>query len=387
VEPTLFDNTQRTNDSPAAMSEPKWAFLNRTARPEFAAVRDLLEQWFDRYPIDSRDELGSAFRSSNDRQHLGAFFELYLHELLRSLGCDVSLHPRVPGASSSPDFLVTAPDCSKFVVEAAVCFGADTKADATRARQNAALDALNALSLPDYFLSVDIHSVGAQPVSGRRLRRAVQDFIDTLDYDAVRALGTARPLPSFAFVEAGWRIELSAAPKTPESRGKAMRAVGMSGSEAQWIAPEQFLRATIVKKAGRYGRVLDLPYVIAINTMDEFSTNFDDEMEALFGDEVVTFTTGDVSTARPSRRRNGAWTSKSKPRFTRNSAVLIVQSLVPWTVGRARAMLYHHPWARRPYTSVLTELPQAVPIDGSMDLRDGRQPWTFFGIPDDWPFA
>jgi hypothetical protein len=48
-----------------------------------------------------------------------AFFELFLHELLLRLGCNVEVHPD-PGTGSSrrPDFLVTDPDGQQFFLEA-----------------------------------------------------------------------------------------------------------------------------------------------------------------------------------------------------------------------------------------------------------------------------
>jgi hypothetical protein len=47
----LFDDIERTDPSAAPRGESHFAFLNRIDRPYFAAVRDLLENWFTRLTI------------------------------------------------------------------------------------------------------------------------------------------------------------------------------------------------------------------------------------------------------------------------------------------------------------------------------------------------
>jgi len=75
----LFDEIQRNSYESAMYAEPDFIYLNRSARDEFARIRDLLEDWFGHYPIPNQQELRSNFRSDIDHQHQGAFFELFLH--------------------------------------------------------------------------------------------------------------------------------------------------------------------------------------------------------------------------------------------------------------------------------------------------------------------
>lgn len=89
----LFDTISRTDTEAAQRSETPFAYLNRTARLELAAVRELLERWFACYPATGQAELRAAFRSAENHQHVGAFFELFLHELPVGVGCAVELHP------------------------------------------------------------------------------------------------------------------------------------------------------------------------------------------------------------------------------------------------------------------------------------------------------
>jgi hypothetical protein len=45
-------------------------------------------------------------RSRDNAQHESALFELYWHELLRSSGYEVEIHPTLAGLTTNPDFLV-----------------------------------------------------------------------------------------------------------------------------------------------------------------------------------------------------------------------------------------------------------------------------------------
>src|SRR5437016_4610962 len=100
----LFDDFVREYLGPARHAEPFYTFLNRSARPATAAVRQLLESWFANYPHEEQPDLRGRFRSTNNRKHKAAFFELFLHELLLRLRCQIEIHPLLVNTSKRPDF-------------------------------------------------------------------------------------------------------------------------------------------------------------------------------------------------------------------------------------------------------------------------------------------
>lgn len=104
----LFDDMERDSRSPAKRAESQFAFLNRTGRPYFAPVRDLLEDWFSHLPPDVQPALRSRFRKDDPGQNMGAFWELYLHEAHRRLGFAIQYEPPVPGHGPKPRFPVRA---------------------------------------------------------------------------------------------------------------------------------------------------------------------------------------------------------------------------------------------------------------------------------------
>jgi hypothetical protein len=110
---TLFDDIERTLPGPATYSESTFEFLNRAAGERWSGIRELLEAWFGEYPDDtstdnSKSKLRKAFRKRDERQHIGAWWELYDYTLYRRLGYSVIVHPEVPGIPTQPDFLVTS---------------------------------------------------------------------------------------------------------------------------------------------------------------------------------------------------------------------------------------------------------------------------------------
>lgn len=84
--PHIFDDFERTDPSPAHDLESSYDFLNRVARPQWALVRDLIEDWFSVYPVAARTDLRARLQYGDYVQHIGAWWELYIHMLFRRPG-------------------------------------------------------------------------------------------------------------------------------------------------------------------------------------------------------------------------------------------------------------------------------------------------------------
>jgi hypothetical protein len=173
-------------------------------------------------------------------------------------------------------------------------------------------------------------------------------------------------------------------------RGKPnVRPIGIQLFEWKLVDASTPIKDAIVDKAGRYGD-LDLPYVIAVNSLDEKSVDRIDVMDALCGKETFVLSSspsGAIGEPQMKRRPNGAWTGKSGPRYRRVSAVLLAIRVTPWTIGSAGVLLIHNPWAHRPYDCELTQLPQGVAKEGRMHWQDGLSLAKALGLPPGWPFV
>ena len=101
----LFLTNNHSDDGPAPYGEPYFSYLNRSGRADSAHVRQTVEEWFERYPQEHKNEFRSRFRSNDDIGFLSCFFELYLHEILLQLGHVITVHPELLfGSGKRPDF-------------------------------------------------------------------------------------------------------------------------------------------------------------------------------------------------------------------------------------------------------------------------------------------
>src|SRR5260370_39830532 len=117
----LFDDNVRSYDGLREPRESIYQFLNRSARPEYEETRHLLEKWFQDYPEPYKLNLSKEFCSKPDKQHLGAFFELYCYSLLRVQGFDIKPQQVVDKMKGNPvDFLINSADTPLFYLEATV---------------------------------------------------------------------------------------------------------------------------------------------------------------------------------------------------------------------------------------------------------------------------
>ena len=387
----LFDEISRTDLGPAGYAESDYSFLNRTARSEFAQVRDVLETWFTKYPLVEQVDLSARFRSNINHQHQAAFFELFLHELLLRLDCQITIHPTIAGTSKVPDFLANPRIASRFYVEATVATNKSTTQNAAEARENAAYDALNKLiESPNFFLALSLRGAPNTPPPIKRFAQELNRELARLDPDEVTRIYNelgVDGLPQWHFEHDGWKVKIRASPKKPEARGKPdVRPIGTLSTGFHMLDHRAAIKDSIVNKAAKYGS-LDMPFVIAISASEPVDTT--DIMEALFGKEQVSFLISEngkpLSEPQMTKRPDGAWFGLNGPQYTRVSAVLLVTQLSPWNLPRTNLCLYHNPWAQKKFDSVLTRLAQAIPENNQMKWINGDTADKIFKLPKTWP--
>lgn len=386
----LFDKVPKGGNEVAGYSEPSFSYINRSTRKEFTKIRALLEEWFDHYPRSGKQELRNRFRSKNDIHHQAAFFELFLHELLLRLECKLELHPKLDRTTKVPDFIVDSPSNEKFYLEATVVTGESAKIQAARTRENIVYDVLDRLvKSPDYFLTLSVKGSPDTPPPAKKLASYINSQLKLLDYDEISSIYISRNfhnLPRWYFEHNGWRIEIRPAPKFKLRGREGVRPIGTRIAGFTWIDNRIPIRDSIIEKGRKYGE-LDLPVVIAVNALDHVDET--DILEALYGKEKYIINISDdttiVSEPRFTRTPDGVWTGRKGPRYTRISAVLIVTQLSTYNIPRSSLRLYHNPWAQIPYRSVLTQLHQAIPINGIIHMERGINTYAVFDLDRTWP--
>ena len=351
-----------------------------------------MEAWFKRYPSSEQAEFASRIRSNDDTAFISAFFELYLHETLLRLGYSVEAHPQLsPRQPKRPDFRAVEISGSDLIVEAVVAQDSFEADSGSTARKNVVLDTVEALANPDFSLMLEEKGSPRSPPSGRKLRDALDKWLQSLDADSCLLAveeGRARELPRIEWSHDGWDLTFIAWPRPKERRDRSdRRLVGSRMSDVRWVDSRTPIRNAIKLKATRYGDI-GRPYVVAVNALGNFIDDID-IAEALFGKEEFLIY-GDLDSepqATMRRKPDGAWNGPKGPRNTRVSAVLIVTSLGPWNVVSREPVLYHNPWAQHPCVGRITKLAQQAPEDGRLVFRKGVASQDLFELPDSWPYA
>ena len=342
-------------------------------------ARDELARWYSRFP-DQDGDLRSRFRGP-DNNHDGAFFELFLHELLPRLGLSVKVHPRLVDGGR-PDFLVAGP-AGKAYVEATYLNQRST-VPPLEANVLNAIDDLDCHVPTDVGLSVWVTgSLKREP----RLRPITDDvcsWLNQLDSRSVRWRDGAEKHIRVDPKCSDLILALQAVPRTVASRViQAWSSSGWSG-----IVGEEVYNA-VSKKADKY-KGLDHPLVVAVNIPSAGAEPH--EEAALFGHQTLRLRRSedgdDLTPAGIIHTGKALWFDNTKRRshYPWLSAVMMFHDLAPWTVANVSACLYLNPYEDDRAPRELRTLGYAAEADGELRRYKGsRLVRDVLGLPEDWP--
>jgi hypothetical protein len=388
----LFDDGTRNEMRFKGYSEPDFAYLNLSGRPSVCALRPMLEEWFQHFPSSARADMRSRFRSASNSQHSGAFFELYIHELLISMDCTVTVHPVLVNARTHPDFLARHASGLEFYVEATLAGIPANAVQGADARIAQVYDVLERMDSPNFFLHLDVEGMPGSPPPASKLRHEVQQWLTTLDPDEIALkmqIDGFECIPKFEWEHAGWKIVIMPIAKSVHARGKpGIRPIGALSPEAQWLQTDQDLKAALEAKADKYGE-MEIPLLIAVNLLSVHCDEVD-LLNALFGQESVVLSfdpNGKVVEQKQKRKRNGFWVGPKGVRNQSVSGVLTVSNLNEWSMGVLTPELFHNPWATRVFNSDWWPMSQRIPNSstGHYSKSEGKTAAEVLRIPKPWP--
>lgn len=383
--PLIFDDCHRDITGGADRLVEQFVYLNRSNRDEAERVRILIEDLFSRYPADKAQSLRKRLRSNNNDQHISAFFELVLHELLLRAGCEIlAIEPQLEHTKKSPDFLVQTKAGERFYLEATLATGRSGKQRGADRLLAEAMEAINSVGSPDFLLHVKPSGTPSKSVSCKRLKQRLKAWIETLDYVKISAQSNeeATAPQIFHYEEHGVRFAITATPRH-RTRGTTTRrpTIASHCSPVEEINPQKSIRQAVQDKAGRYGD-LDAPYIIAVNALSEEN----DALEALFGTEIVQERRTAEGFARCNvNNKDGVWFGPKGPKNTRVSGVLFIERLVPWSLGQRRAQLFMNPWAQKPLKASPLDIDVWEIRDQGPHETDGSSIAELLKLPEGWP--
>ena len=360
--PPLFDDIERTDASSKRHNEPLFAYLNRSSHLEATEIRERLESWFERFPVEAQHDVRGRFRGDDNHAHQGARFELLIHELLTRLGCMVEAHPDIPGTGSRPDFLVRHGDCP-FYIEATVV-APQGGPSASRPLEEDAVAKINQLTSPSFYIYARVDGELSSALSRKQVVQPFAELLEAHNPDEVQRLineGGGSAAPSRKINSGAWSLQGWLVPISPEKRGDGrFRTLVIGPARGGMIDSSTPVQNAIQKKAKKYGH-LDAPLLVTANVRDFFFDK-DAALEALFGKEQVTFNKDRPDLpVKLTRKADGVWIKGGyTPRYTRLAAVWIFHDIAPWNLCDAPNCLYVNPYVD--YTklpAVLYLLPHA----------------------------
>jgi len=381
--PRIFDETHRSDGSPAKGVEDTYRFLNRISGAFWDEVRELIEDWFARYPADKGPALAGRIRSDS-YGFWGAYLELFLHEILIRIGASVEVDPELPGGRT-PDFRISHSDKS-FLLEATTLM--EPQKDERANRRNAPmLDALRKVKSAEFMISVDRVAQGPDQPAGTRLAAQLEEWLSQLDYSEIRAaaLRSWSDVPTATLFDRGWEVVVRPIPKA-EDRHILSEISILEPSQGRFVDDHAAMCTDLQEKARKY-RSVGEPLVLAVSNR-RWTADREEVRVALFGAAWEHPRMMKALQIDPNWRKvpEGLWLTRTGARYAEVAAVLEVDKVSPWHVTDGRVTAWRNPLAR----DAIGPLPfQQVSVDlehGTFDSRDpSRSIAEILAIPSDWP--
>lgn len=414
----LFDVFTRTDSSVGSFCESQFNFYNRHAGQYWAQARDLLEDWVSRVPVPNQKGILGRLQRGKDDQFLAAFWEVYLSETLTKAGYEVEWSPVNSNEKRRPDFLVDGPE-GRFWLEATST--SMSKDGGRNSRKYRFIDDINeCIDSPNFFLSLDFKKIGDQTPSLKKLIPDLRTwlsglnpdtdcgpFFDVDEYEWVTP-ELAEEFPDLRkhlvippdyriWKDRGWHVVFNAIPRSLETRGLlGRRVVGMMGAETLWgTGAKSLVNALKLKRLKRYPCAHDLPYIVAIRSIDNrISDPYECELEAFYGSQKIVYMQDgrylgeDAYLIRPP---SGFWLNSKGWNHQEVSGVLLGSlnsaGPQPFNVTSNTPVLWHHnqPFYEAPFVSIWDHVKwnnrEICVQEANTQMHD------VLGLPKDWPLG
>ena len=333
-----FDDKLRNDNRYSRHLEKSYDFYDASAKPKFVAVREMLNDWFSRYPETAKRQLKRDFHS---HQFDSAFFELFIHELFYQQGFSLTPHPTVPNSTKNPDFLARKGDFEIYL-EAKV---ATDKSNDQRTLENklgAIYDELQKLSSSNYLIEIeDIVFKSDKQAKLSKFRNFFQKWLDEChaaqhpQYNDYDEHGNA----CFSYDDDDIKISLRAYAGIIMDGHPILNYLG--GSYCGGC--EEALTGAIRDKGARYGQ-LNKPYIVCINMTGIRDPRINEIYNTLFGLRRQLTDTYSYQNAPFSIEMDGVLKNSRGPIFTQVSAFFITRVFTS-NLNVAEHWLIEHPSA------------------------------------------
>ena len=342
--PKLFDDFERSDAEVIRYDETSFEFWNRSAWKIAHNTRQRLESWFSRYPVEFAHKLRSDLRRPKATNGLhGAYFELFLHELLHRLGCQVTVNPKTKIGTGilTPDFLVEHEGRRCYVEATQVDYGKGENRNEEKFMQD-----LNRYPLPGWYAHLSPRGKLDQTLNQDQVKKVI-DYASSLDVTRRGASITVRS------PDGKWQGRIDFTPLPPLSKKKSLDRWLMGklmGGRVDTLGIIEKFKSRITGKASRYHGKLDAPLVIALwdNQGTIGGHEWNDDAQILFGDN---------------QNRSGLWMDRNKPQYLDIAGVWVFRRLYVPSLLETVGYLYPNPLSNDPIPAALWDIGYAEYAD------------------------
>lgn len=328
--------------------------------PHLEKLRQQIEAWFENIPTTEQADIKARLRSMDDGQHLGAFYEVMLHQFCLEEGWQTEMHHVLEGGLV-PDLKLTTLDKQELLLEVYTQLDPEDERKLAIVK-NKLNDVITKLDTP-FLLNLTYKENPPLDLDLKSLKQSVQDWLNSLDQKSTEKF--VLQLGQF-----GVNAKLTAQIKegiTLELGGRLFSVIGPTMSGLPGI--DKVNNKLKLKRKKYNASKTTLPLVVAV--CDGTSNSWWGEMtidRALFGNHTITFALdGSDEEAQAGRDHKGLITPKAKQEgyFAENKGISAVLycARVQDTRGdiRYHMLVFHNPWAYVPLPAgVFEKLPQLL---------------------------
>lgn len=382
----LFPLKERIDLDAAFHNENTYNYYNRSARKEISKVRNLLNEWFSTYPENEQNELKARFKKTFS----SAFFELFIYQLFSNLGFQITIHPKIPGSSKKPDFLLIKGEC-QFYLEAKEARDISQEEQAQNNMINQLYDQLSKVRLSNFLIYIEELNLKSkkQPATKNIIKQIEEEatkhdpIIITKQIEREGLEGNKK----FTYEDDDLKLIISLIPIIKDTTDPdSERAIGMYPFESINGGAQDSIKDSFFKKAKRYG-ILDKPYFICINAIGiKGNAEFDAE-NALWGSLSWTWSTNPLNRdGRWTRSRDGIFLDETGPRSQHVSGVLITKAFesnlhnVPYWFAK-------HPYPKTDFNFEVFDLSYFFVENGQIQKKEGKSTGQILGLESNWLYS
>jgi GatB domain/GatB/GatE catalytic domain len=379
----IFEERPRTREEPLQRGEHLFDFYDQSNRDGYEEFRALLNLWLSEVEEAHQAEIISRMRYGGNSAFRATLCELLVHALLKRLGYEVAVHPKVPGSSARPDFVAKDKDGHIICyVEVTTTNRADED-DAHSNREAVIYNAINKANLPaGCVLGYNLVKADKSSPSTRQLVTSIERWAQENAEKAQTEVVIER------FTAGSWEFEIEL---YSDGGSEAIKgAIGAATMPGGRITPAEDVRAALERKSRKYGK-LDTPYMIVVadtkNQMFHKNAVTDAMVEAVYGDETGTATTG--GEVLRTHANNGFWFSADGCRNQHVSAILLMPDAGIWRLREERWQPLFAANLKANYS-----IPEGIKVFTRLEAeetkyirREGKSVADVLAIPTPWPPA